>query len=59
LKAAVQQQAGKDFSASDAVLSRCICTSISLLWTEQQVQEKGEKLVSAIKKVLSKQPVSA
>jgi 8-amino-3,8-dideoxy-alpha-D-manno-octulosonate transaminase len=59
LKAAIQQQAGKDFSVSDAIMSRCICTSISLLWTEQQVQEKGEKIVSVIKKVLAKQPVSA
>jgi 8-amino-3,8-dideoxy-alpha-D-manno-octulosonate transaminase len=59
LKAAIQQQASKDFSVSDAIMSRCICTLISLLWTEQQVQEKGEKIVSAIKKVLAKQPVSA
>lgn len=43
----------QDFSASDAVMSRCISTSISLLWTEQQVKEKGEKLVAGINKILS------
>jgi 8-amino-3,8-dideoxy-alpha-D-manno-octulosonate transaminase len=43
---------GQDFSASDAVLSRCICTSISLLWTEEQVKEKGEKIVSVVRRVL-------
>ncbi len=45
----------KDFSASDAVMGRCISTAISTLWTEEQVKEKGEKMVAAIRKVLSKQ----
>jgi len=40
------------FVASDAIMSRCISTSISLAWTEEQVIEKGEKIVSAIRKVL-------
>ena len=59
LKEKVMQQANKDFTASDTVMSRCISTSISLLWTEEQIQEKGEKMVNAVKKVLSIQPVSA
>jgi 8-amino-3,8-dideoxy-alpha-D-manno-octulosonate transaminase len=42
----------QDFSASDAVMSRCVSTLISLLWTEEQVKEKGEKIVAAIQKVL-------
>jgi 8-amino-3,8-dideoxy-alpha-D-manno-octulosonate transaminase len=58
LKAAVQHHAGKDFSASDAILSRCVSTSISLTWTEEQVKEKGEKMVQAIKKVMAGQRVS-
>lgn len=53
LKAQVIQHATKDFSASDAIMSRCISTSISLLWTEEQIKEKGEKMVAVIKKVLS------
>ena len=57
LKAKVMEQANKDFSASDAVMSRCISTAISLLWSEEQIKEKGEKIVSVIKKVLSEQKV--
>ncbi len=49
----------KDFSASDAVMGRCISTSISTLWTEEQVREKGEKMVEVMKKVLSKEKVNA
>jgi 8-amino-3,8-dideoxy-alpha-D-manno-octulosonate transaminase len=48
----------KDFSASDAVMGRCISTSISCLWSEEQVKEKGEKMVAVIKKVLSAQKVT-
>ena len=40
-------------------MSRCISTSISLLWTEEQIREKGEKMVSAVKKVLAGQGVTA
>jgi 8-amino-3,8-dideoxy-alpha-D-manno-octulosonate transaminase len=56
---ALQALATKDFSASDAVMGRCISTSISLLWTGQQVKEKGEKMVAAIRKVLSSSSVNA
>ncbi len=59
LKAAVMQQANKDFAASDAILGRCISTAISLLWTEEQIKEKAERMVSSIKKVLAQQAVSA
>lgn len=59
LKAAIIHHAGKDFSASDAILNRCVSTAISLTWTEEQVKEKGEKMVQIIKKVLSGQRVSA
>lgn len=57
LKAQVIHHATKDFSASDAIMSRCISTSISLLWTDEQIKEKGEKMVSAIKKILSKSAI--
>lgn len=43
-----------EFPASDAIISRCISTSISLLWTEEQIKEKGEKIVACVKKVLGK-----
>lgn len=52
-KSALTALQTKDLSASDAVLGRCISTAISLLWTDAQIIEKGEKMVAAIKKVLS------
>ncbi len=42
----------QDFSASDAILSRCISTLISLTWTEEQIREKGEKIVAVSMKVI-------
>ncbi|MBN9296686.1 MAG: DegT/DnrJ/EryC1/StrS family aminotransferase [Filimonas sp.] len=56
---ALKKLATQDFSASDAIMNRCISTSIGLLWTDEQIKEKGEKLVAAIKKVLKAQSVSA
>ncbi len=58
LKAAVIHHANKDFSASDAVMSRCVSTLISLLWTEEQIQEKGRQMVTVIKNVLDKHAVT-
>jgi 8-amino-3,8-dideoxy-alpha-D-manno-octulosonate transaminase len=52
IKSRLMEQANKDFSASDAVMSRCICTSISLAWSEEQIKDKGAKLVAVIQKVL-------
>lgn len=52
---AVKAYAEKGFPASDAIMSRCISTGISLLWTDEQIKEKGEKMVAAIKKVLHEQ----
>jgi 8-amino-3,8-dideoxy-alpha-D-manno-octulosonate transaminase len=59
IKAAVMHHAAKDFSASDAVMSRCISTAISLLWTEEQIAAKGAQMVAVIKKVLAEQDVTA
>ncbi len=56
-RAAVVYHANKDFSASHAVMSRCISTAIGLLWTEEQIKEKGEKMVNTIKQVLLTQAV--
>ena len=58
LKAEVIHHAGKDFSASDAVMGRCISTAIGLLWTEEQVKEKGDKILNVIKKVLKTQNIT-
>ena len=59
LKARIMEQANKDFTASDAIMGRCISTAISLLWSEEQIKEKGEKMVNVIKKILSEQTANA
>ncbi|MGF2412182.1 DegT/DnrJ/EryC1/StrS family aminotransferase [Ferruginibacter sp.] len=59
LKEKVMHHANKDFSASDAVMSRCISTAISLTWTDEQIKDKGAKMVAVIKKVLSEMAVNA
>lgn len=51
-KSAVMHHANKDFSVSDAVMSRCISTAISLLWTEEQIKEKGEKILAVVNKTM-------
>jgi 8-amino-3,8-dideoxy-alpha-D-manno-octulosonate transaminase len=53
-KSALLSLAGRSFPASDAIMSRCISTSISLLWTDEQIKEKGEKIIAAVQKVLQK-----
>jgi 8-amino-3,8-dideoxy-alpha-D-manno-octulosonate transaminase len=54
-KKAIMHQANKDFTSSDAIMSRCICTAISLSWSEQQIEEKGQKIVSVVQKLVSKE----
>ncbi len=53
-KAALLKLNDTKFTASDAIMSRCISTSISMIWTDEQIKEKGEKLVAVIQKVLQK-----
>jgi Predicted pyridoxal phosphate-dependent enzyme apparently involved in regulation of cell wall biogenesis len=53
-EAAIERLKRQNFEASDAIMSRCISTSISLLWTPEQIREKGEKMVTVIKKVLER-----
>lgn len=58
LKAAVMHHATKDFSASNAIMSRCISTAIGLTWTDEQLKTKCEQMVGVIKKVLNEQNVA-
>ncbi len=57
-KKTILQHVNKNFAASDAVMSRCISTSISLLWTKEQIKEKAEKIVNVIQRVLKSHSVS-
>lgn len=58
-KAQLRKLGSQDFSVSDSVMGRCICTSISLLWTPEQMEEKGNGIVAAVQKVLAAQPSPA
>ena len=49
---AIVQQANKTFEASDAIMSRCISSAISLAWTEEQAQERGQKMAEIITKFI-------
>lgn len=42
------------FPASDAIMSRCISSSISLLWDEAQAQERADKIAEVVKRALVK-----
>ncbi len=55
MKAAVIHHATKDFAASDAIMSRCVSTAISLTWNDEQIKTKGEQMAAIIQKVLNEQ----
>jgi 8-amino-3,8-dideoxy-alpha-D-manno-octulosonate transaminase len=57
-QAALKNLQSQNFSASDAIMRRCISTAISLLWTEDQIKERGERIVGLIRNVLKEQKVS-
>jgi 8-amino-3,8-dideoxy-alpha-D-manno-octulosonate transaminase len=52
-QSALKHLQSQKFSTSDAIMSRCISSAISLLWTEEQIREKGEKIITITRKVLS------
>ena len=52
LQQQLKKYSNESFKASDAIMSRCISTAISLTWTEEQIREKAEKISGVIKKVL-------
>jgi 8-amino-3,8-dideoxy-alpha-D-manno-octulosonate transaminase len=58
-KAALLKIQKQDFSASDTIISRGISTAINLSWTEEQLKDKADKMVAAIKKALSESLVKA
>jgi 8-amino-3,8-dideoxy-alpha-D-manno-octulosonate transaminase len=52
LKQQLKKYSTQPFTASDAIMSRCISTAISLTWTEEQAIEKAQKIKAAIEKVM-------
>lgn len=55
---ALLQLENKDFSASDAIMGRCVSTAIGLTLGEEQIRDKGEKLAAVIKQVLHEATVN-
>ena len=43
----------KSFEKSDAIMSKCISTAISLTWSESQIHEKGAAMLKVIEKAIS------
>jgi 8-amino-3,8-dideoxy-alpha-D-manno-octulosonate transaminase len=52
-KSALQKLSSTKFEASDAIMSRCVSTAISLTWTEEQVHAKGAQFLQVLKEALS------
>ena len=42
-----------EFKVSDSIMSRCVSTAISLVWTEEQVHAKGAQFLKVLKEALS------
>ncbi len=53
-KKKVLHYANQAFAASDAIMGRCISSSISLTWSAQQAQERADKMAEVVGKVLAK-----
>ena len=52
-KKQVMHYTNQAFPASDAIMSRCISSSISLLWDENQAKERAEKMAEVIRRCVN------
>lgn len=50
---ALKNLSNTKFEVSDAIMSRCVSTAISLTWTEEQVHAKGVQFLQVLKEALS------
>ena len=57
-KKQVMHYSNMAYPVSDAIMSRCISSSISLLWSEEQAKERGEKMAAILKGVVEKNVVN-
>lgn len=51
-RTALLSLAQQNFSKSDGIMSRCVSTAISLVWTEEQIHAKGEQMKAIIRSVI-------
>ena len=52
-KKMVMHYTNQAFPVSDAIMSRCISSSISLLWTEEQAHERADKIATILNKIIA------
>jgi len=52
-KKQVMHYTNQAFPVSDAIMSRCISSSISLLWDEAQAKDRAEKIAAILKNVIA------
>jgi 8-amino-3,8-dideoxy-alpha-D-manno-octulosonate transaminase len=52
-KAAVLHYTNQAFPASDAIMSRCISSLMSLAWTEAQAAERAQKIATIVNQVIA------
>lgn len=52
LRDAMKVYETKQFPASDAIINRCICIPINLSWSDEEIKERKEKIVQAVKTAL-------
>ena len=55
-KKQILHYANQAFPVSDAIMSRCISSSISLVWDEAQAQDRANKMAEVLKKVIAGVP---
>jgi 8-amino-3,8-dideoxy-alpha-D-manno-octulosonate transaminase len=58
-KKQVMHYTNQAFAISDAIMSRCISSSISLLWDEAQAQERADKMAEVLRRVMAGSRVNA
>ena len=58
-KKQVLHYANQAFPASDAIISRCISSLTSLMWTEAQAQERADKIAAILNKVIKEATVTS
>jgi 8-amino-3,8-dideoxy-alpha-D-manno-octulosonate transaminase len=56
-KKQVMLYSNRAFAPSDAIMGRCISSSISLLWSEEQAQERANNIADVLKKVIAKHTI--
>ncbi len=52
LQEAMEVYKTKQFPASDAIINRTICTPINIGWSDEEIRQRAEKLVNAVKSAL-------